>query len=449
MMIKKFLIVVIVMIFAAALPHHDAFAQRCDFDANAIFKLRDPTIGAYSIWDSVHGTLEAREKYVSGVVLENGHVLALGQREMDKPKSIMLTLTEIDRRGRVVWEKTHMIKGLNKVIKILKRGENDFVVLAQQNNTKNAAKAWIGFFDRQGILKSRRVHAKAGGAFYPHDLIQRPNTKGFMFAVSVKNAASDMHHYSELYILNHKAQIVSKRSYITGLDNQILTVSPIKDGGYMASGYMRDASGRKTGWLLRVDANNALMWQRQYPRGAGAEFHTLADYQSGFVLAAGHAMPIVGRGKHNAGWVAAIDARNGDIGWQRYFTGNAQDYIARDMLVSADGLISVMIDSKIPEQKPAKHGIKHRDHVRLMTLNPRGVIFAGDELFNGEKADAFAMIRGPSRERILFGTSDVIYDIEQGAGENKTVMRKRSQEAWIIASSAMGAYNDPCKATPN
>lgn len=430
----RFLFVLFFAVVFVLLPHF-AWAQRCDVDREAIFNLRDPNVGAYNIWDGVHGEQAVDERYVSGITLDHGHVFVVGERAGAKKD---LVFAEIDRRGRIVWEKTHQINGLDRVVKMF-RHKGQAVVLAEIVRS-GKVQSWIGFFDLSGEIKSQRVLRGDKGVLYPHDLIARAEGAGFLFASSVPDVLGQKARHSVLYRLNGRGQIVSKRAYQTGVDNRILGLVPLGDGAYVTSGFTTNGSGRRAGWAMRLNDKMGIDWQREYSRGGGSVLRLAHGFLPGFVLVAGEAYS-VHKEDGKAAWLMVLHVGNGDVGWQRYFSGSV-DHAARQLMVSEDGLISILIDAEPVEGADPKG----RDYVRMITLNPRGVMFDGQEFFNGQGADAFTMIKGPVGERVIIGATDMAYVIEKvKEGAQETV---HTREGWILAAPSMDPYEDPCRVKP-
>lgn len=398
---NRFLVAFVFAVLAGSLAA-PATAQDCTVMPEVIVPLKAPSIGAYSVWDGVHGEQKIDERFISGFTMENGHTFVVGERE--HAKGVQLTLAEIDRRGRVVWEKAHEMKGLSRVVKVLPY-QGKAAVLAAASR-----KSWIGFFDLQGELQSKSM---LRGEASPHDIITRKDG-GFMLAAD-----------AQIFHLNSKGQVVSKRAYHSGAKNAVLAIT-VLDKGYLASGYTENAGGRRAGWALKLNAQGGIDWQREYPRGSGAILHEAQNYIQGFSVVAGETYPVA-QEDPKAAWVMVINNLNGAMAWQRYFTGGVA-YSARDVMVSKQGLVSVLMD-----------GEGARDYVRLVTMNPRGVMFDSQSFFNGDGADAYQMIEGSARERVIIGESHVPYMIE---GQDLT---KHSHEGWIVAAPSMGTYDDPCR----
>ena len=204
---------------------------------------------------------------------------------------------------------------------------------------------------------------------------------------------------------------------------------------------------------MKVDEEGGIVWQRQYPRGIGAHLAKAVEMPDGSILTIGDALP----GEENplkAAWVMNVAADNGELIWQRYLTGSL-DYSAQDVLINKDGLISVAVNANSVDGQMDKEGMDKSQHfTRLVTFNPRGVIFDSLAYFEGDKAQVQRMILGPSRERIMIGSALVPYQDETMSGGddmkmvekgNGKAIKKRSSEGWIVAAPAAEPYQDPCK----
>ncbi len=454
-----------ICLFAMALMPLQAMAQRCDVDAEAIFKLNEAEIGAFAIWDGVHGDENHEEGYAGGVLQDNGHVVVAGSRgSLGKPYPELI-MAEIDRRGRVVWETKRVVKGLDKVLGSAQFGK-DILVRALISDGRERTGLWVGVFDVKGALRTAKIFRHKNGSVVHGDVIPAQRGSGLVMVLSTKDKRSAVPRFAEFYRLNSKLQVISKRAYNPGPDNGAHSIVPIQDGEYLVSGYINNVRGRKNGWLLKVDHEGGIVWQQQYPRGIGAEFVNAAEMPDGSYVAMGTALPAQ-ENALKAGWVAHIDPTNAAMKWQRYFRDDA-DIIGKDVLISEDGLISLMLEAKPVKGFAVEEGEKAKDFVRLVTLNPRGVIFDSMTYFQGEIADAHDMLLGPSRERILVGTTQIAYQKDGGvvSGDDMSMeksmdkpmektMKKamdkgapivvRSNEGWIVAAPAMKSYADPCK----
>ena len=443
-----------------------AYSQRCDTDEEAIFKLHRPAIGAYAIWYGVHGDEIAQERYIAGVLNDKNNIIVVGERMLKGDPFPTLVLSEIDRRGRVVVDFKRKVDRLHQVLNIKRSGENIVVTALLTDKRKDPKKSgsederlvfWVGLFKQDGaFIRDARFRSKSGSPVIFGDVLAEDNGKAFVMVLETRDAQSGATRISEFYRLNRNLKVSSWRSYNPGPDNGFHGIVPMKDGNYMISGYIDNARNRKTGWLLKVDPNGGIIWQRSYPRGIGAKLAKTAEMPDGKIVAVGVALPAQ-ENSLKAGWLMSLQPDNGELIWQRYFSGKV-DYSAKDLIISEDGLISVMLDSKPVAGVVDAEDDTTRDYVRLVTMNPRGVIFDSQAYYQGQVADAGAMILGPKDERIIIGHTEILYQKESVddvmSGDDTMQKNKsdteiesfvRSDEGWIVAAPQVSEYEDPCK----
>ncbi|MGB0720470.1 MAG: hypothetical protein ACPGRX_08350 [Bdellovibrionales bacterium] len=440
-----------VLFVLAALCPVAVYAQRCDVDYEAIIKLKAPHIGAYNLWDGVHGDQGGHgleERYVSSAVMPNGDIFAVGEQystlsagEGAKDGALALRLAEIDRRGRVVWQTIHAVKALENVVKVIAVKDRYFV-FANRILGQSLSSIWVGEFDAAGMLISQRSIQKTGG-LRAYDVVSR-KAGGFLMVAAGRERMQEPDAYTFLYRLNTKAQVVSARAYNPGGENALLGISPLKDGHYLASGYVVGAGGRESGWAMKMQDDGSIIWQRQYPRGGGARLLYAREMVDGHLVLGGDVLPVSADAGYPSGWALQIDGRSGDVIWQRYFTGEYH-YAVRGLDVNDAGLISVLLDGDPVAAMGDDKGAGQKDFVQLLTLNPRGVIFDSHDLFQGLAADAYGMIENAAGAFVIVGRTlgqFVQEDAALPAGQAPQTIK--SHEAWIIALPNAGSYHDPC-----
>ena len=246
------------------------------------------------------------------------------------------------------------------------------------------------------------------------------------------------------YKLSAAGGVVSRTAFISGSDGEIASIVLNGPAHIIAGGYIRGDDGRKNGWLMGLNPDLSIAWQRQYPRGGAAQFNHVTTYGDSYLIATGESAP-GGGGSPQAGWVMMARSDSGEIYWQRYYTGKL-NYAARSSLIAKDGLISTLIDAWAPdksEEQPA---------VRLLSINPRGVVQINDEYIFAAGVRANYMTLGAEGVRVILGSTNTSRKLEaanEKAGpatpgsEDQGLMR-RSADAWIMAATVTNPYHDPC-----
>lgn len=444
---------------AFALNIGPVLAQGCEVQYQALVNLRSPFVGSYNVWDTVHGEIETDEAFKDGFTLEGSNNLYVVGTRIDKSKPDIknILIVEVGRNGRVFWEEVHEVKGLSEIVRVIPHPKGAMVLANIDLGEKRRKHAWLGVFDKRGALLSSKTLKDGNADLTAHDITPAGNGKSFVVAAFSQKEGSGQPGWSTVYRVNASGAVISYQAFVIGAQNAIYDLQTLKNGEFMATGYIHDAGGRKTGWIMRLADNLRMVWQRSYPRGAAAELVAGQQTIDNIFVAAGTALPI-GDG-NRATWVMTIDENSGDIGWQRYYSGELH-FDGRDILTNDDGMISVLMDGQTPK------GSDVAEHVRLLTMNPRGVLFVSDEFFNGKGVDAHNLTSTPTGERLIIGDTVLEHQIEnvetgefgpempkqdegrvdegEAVEEDGPVLEK-SLQGWVVAFTGVDEYEDPCK----
>ncbi len=426
-----FFAVSLLMICILTVP---VFAQKCEAEYETITALRKPIAGSYNQWDAVYGVMEHVERFVSGVLsADDNNVVVAGELRAQEGADPDLILAEFDRRGRVVWEIVHKIKRIEHVkeILILDKG---YLVVADQKKKRKGTQIWLGFFDLKGRLSHEQVIGESAYSLSVGDLSKAQEGSGFVMVAAAHGRGGQSSGQTIFYRLNKKGAVISHRVYLPGVETEAYNIADLRHGSYLLSGYIRIEDGRKAGWVMKIEGDGRVAWQRQYSRGLFAKIIKAQDYIDDYIVTIGDAEP--SDRQNRATWVMLLNEENGDIGWQRYYKGGF-DYYARDIIAHDDGQISLLIDARNPpKQENAEYG-------RVLTLSPRGVILLSNSYYNGRGGYAVDMLLGPNQERILVGSSRIAHVIENENDPDDTRV-ELSLEGWVVAGAPVEPYDDPC-----
>lgn len=443
-----------------------AMAQNCSTERDLIFQLAPQTTGSYNIWDSAFGDADRQEVFRAGLTIDEGHLLLAGESYVFAGGQVELLLAQMERRGRVVWHQRHVVPGLRSVRDVIRIKDGYLVLGQRKESSAESMDAWLGFFDSKGNLTSEKIVKEEGTTLLAQDITSAGSTGNFLLAATtVPDSASP---YGTIYTLDARGETLSRRSINPGLENAIQTLVPDGKGGVFAAGFIRAEDGRRTGWVLRLDAKGTLLWQQQYPRGRAALLSRIAPYKGNSIVAVGRAFP--GTGGTSAGWVMMLSTTDGKLIWQRYYTDDMNED-ARDVLVGAGDLFSVLLSSEKSGQA------KRKDYVRILSITSLGSLFSSDEYFNAQGAQGYRLLEGTSGARLVIG-STLNTHIDPAAlpanadnqnygpprpGEKmapKAASIKpdpavegepakiRSLDGWVVAGTATEPYRDPCVRAP-
>lgn len=421
------------VLFASVLP---AQAQNCTVQPELIFRFKKSTVGSYNVWDTIYGEQDQQERFITGLI-DGGRTIILGERQKAENDPVRLVLVGLDRRGRVIWEKEHAIQGLLSVLKILPT-KAGYLVLGNKIQGAQGS-IWIGFFAKDGVLRGQKMISEDVSNLTAHDIAKSADGSHYVVSAAYQKLSREgfsvgLPTHAKVYKVSLQGNVLEQSAYLPSSENRILSIKPIGDDHYIATGYLTGLDGRQTGWVIRLNERLGINWQRQYPRGSKAELSVFHDFVSNHIIVGGTAYPLKSIGGQNAGWLMAINSGNGEVAWQRYYVGDIH-YTVKDVHSTKDGLISVLVDGDPSEQSGD-------NFVRVLTVNPRGTLLIGDEYFNAEGTDAERMLLGPAGERILIGSTNMKYTIE-GLDQHEDEI-KRSRDGWVIAGASADPYDDPC-----
>lgn len=433
-------IFIMLSLFVIALPFSaGAQAQNCDLATEVILKLRKPSIGAYNLWDTVYGEHESYESFKAlGFALNNDNVIVAGEFAPTQEGEKSLILTEIDRRGRSVWEELIDVEGLQSVVTMLTLDDRH-VVLANRTGKDGARSIWIGHFDEAGqklretIIKDGKFDLDANDMIVTHDL------KSLLLAVDKTPRDKSGNALAALYWINLQSnKVIKDLAYALGAENKINALDYHGENNYVGAGSVRGSDGRLAGWVINLNEQGGFNWQKQFPRGLGSRLFDVAEYTSDYIAVTGETMA-ANETRNRAAWVMMVHADSADVAWQRYYH---DEYNLGGVALGAldDSQLLVAINGS------ESGNAEDMDYTRVLTLNGRGVILHADSYFNAAGAQASGMIIGPKNEKLIFGRSLVDYQVEKDTidGTQDPLDVIQSYQGWIVSGAPADTYRDPC-----
>ena len=409
------------LIFSVSAP---ALAQQCEAPYESVTRLYSPNPGSYTVWNSVYGEPHKGEGF-SSIFAIGKDVIAVGEMQTLSGVRPSLMMVRFDQRGRLVWDSYQGVSGFQNIVKA-HATDNGFMVLINIKKAQKRSAMWLGFFDMEGKLKSYKIIDDKNFDLHANDIQPSGVNGGWVVAVRASfeigaGKQQKIRKNASLYILDKDGSEKSSRSYILGTDNEISSLGVSKIGGelvgFIATGYFENDYGKKVGWVMRLDKDSSLIWQREFSRGDSANF-TVSDMdENGHIYVAGNIIP--SGGDMVGGGVLKLGGESGEIIWQRYYYARQlhHDFDARGLYVNKDGLVTLMLLARAHDRDVADEGdsaeddevdaLESMDYTHVLTLTPRGITIGGDAYYYGLGAKLKQLVEGGDGNRIMAGVAKV------------------------------------------
>ena len=430
-----------------AVPGSFAFAQdggkdaqvECTSSRTEIMTLNEPVFETLSVWDTLYATKDGMDVFSDAVPLSGGAIVAAGSYTADKKDlSYRPLLVKFDEHRKVVWEMREKTAGQQTIHRILP-SKDGFIVLGDIADSAKGNGIYTRRYNADG--KGAEVHPlfEAGFDLDARAIVAAQDGAGYLIAVQAVSKKDGYTQKGMLYKIDHNGGLTWKRAFTSGRSTVINNVQATLDRGYVLTGQIVVDEKRSGGWVIVLDGNGGIKWQRNYPRGMAASFQAAAQTADGGFILSGKARPSGARGNQLAAWVMRTDS-GGSPKWQRYFRGD-YSYEAPDLIVYHDGRSSVLLNGRGMDGE-------HRSHARLITLSPLGAVQKIENFTDGHNATASKLVSGTEAERIIAGYAQSGFGDKQADNKPESAP-SYTYDAWLIAGVPLDLYEDPCDNPPD
>lgn len=173
----------------------------------------------------------------------------------------------------------------------------------------------------------------------------------------------------DIWLIKLTATGAVEWQYLYGGDwkEDISSVEQTADGGYITAGFEMSFPGKSGAWILKLDHNGGIEWQRSFRGSTSMRAHWIEQTADGEYIAAGTSF---NEEKNLAGWILKLSA-TGDIAWQRKLTGKTSGgaYSIRDL-----GDESYVVCAGIEGQEWWRDHYNKVERPLIMKLDPDGEI---------------------------------------------------------------------------
>lgn len=163
-----------------------------------------------------------------------------------------------------------------------------------------------------------------------------PTVDGQIAVLAATESAPARDWDAQLLLLDESGRLLWQKNYGSPGEDRMNALAQTFDGGYLLSGYTTTGgSGKKDGWLLRVDAQGDTLWQKTAGGPQDDVLNDVLQTADGGVAAAGSIQTKTGTQM----WIYRTYA-DGQLRWQQTFGGPGHSE-ARALAESPDGHLAI------------------------------------------------------------------------------------------------------------
>ncbi len=235
---------------------------------------------------------------------------------------------KLDHRGNVMWQKAYGTPNYDVPSEIHQTANGGYVVAGNTKFFTNDTDGWILKLDSYGNIEWQKTYRKRG-----FDLISsiQPNEDGGYVVCGTTNSSGAGG--SDLWVLKLDAEgnVLWQKTYGGSGNDEGRTIRTAPDGGYIVAGKTTSfGAGGADLWVLKLDENGTVMWQKTYGDSDYEGFSSMDVTSDGGCVIAG------GYSERWDAWVLKLDA-SGNVEWQRTYGRHIEGDDANAIQQTSDG----------------------------------------------------------------------------------------------------------------
>jgi len=230
------------------------------------------------------------------------------------------------------WAKSYGGNGNEEAYSIQQTSDGGYIVAGYTNSFGAGHNdAWVLKLDKYGNVEWQKAY---GAAVFDHaNTIQQTTDGGYIVIGGTSSFGAGG---VDLWVLklNSYGNIQWEKSF-GGINwDYGYSVQQISNGGYIVAGVTSSFNqGNYDFWLLQLDSNGNVVWQKIYSRPYADFAYSIQQTSDGGYIVAGSTRTFVDGGEDV--WVLKLDS-DGDIVWQKTYGGSGNDY-AYSIQQTSDG----------------------------------------------------------------------------------------------------------------
>ncbi|PMQ02381.1 MAG: hypothetical protein CBR30_01695 [Dictyoglomus sp. NZ13-RE01] len=230
-------------------------------------------------------------------------------------------ILKLDADGNLVWKKTFGGSSDDEANSIQQTSDGGYIVAGYTSSFGAGGRdVYILKLDANGNLVWQKTFG--GSGWDEAYSIQQTSDSGYIVAGYTESFGDSD---EDVYILkiDENGELVWEKIFGGKYYDVVSSIQQTSDGGYIVAGYTKSfGAGGRDVYILKLDANGELVWQKTFGGWGGDEARSIQQTSDGGYIVAGYTTSFGARGSDV--YILKLDA-NGELVWQKNFGGDSSD----------------------------------------------------------------------------------------------------------------------------
>jgi len=284
-------------------------------------------------WQKSYGGIGQDNAFAIQQTSDGGYIVA-GYTQSFGPGHNDVWILKLDSNGNIEWQKAYGGKFVDYVYAIEQTKDGGYIVAGETHSFGSRGDAWILKLDNNGNIQWQKAYGGKNNDGIR--AIQQTKDGGYVVAGGTGSFGSGSYD-AWILKLDSNGNIEWQKVYGGSNWDYVSTIQQTSDGGYIVAGITESfGSGQVDAWILKLDREGNIKWQRAYG-GSSRDFaYTIRQTSYGGYIVAGETHSF---GYGNA-WILKLD-KEGNIEWQKAYGGRGRDYVTTIQQISDGGYVVV------------------------------------------------------------------------------------------------------------
>ncbi len=198
-----------------------------------------------------------------------------------------LWLLKVDSEGNKLWENTHGYTDFDSGSDIMQTSDGGYIIIGSVNNTGCASgQIWLLKTDSSGNILWEKAFGDAGDNFGNSILITEDG--GYLLVGSGFRSGETDGYDLWLIKTNADGDVLWDKKHGEEDFNMGWSTYPTDEGGYIITGEKFSCPGNADTWLLKIDKNGDILWEKTFPTSDLDRGVSVAQTSEGGYIIAGH-----------------------------------------------------------------------------------------------------------------------------------------------------------------